>query len=131
MVNIRKRRLYLLILILIIIPAGFYSKFYNGSYHIWVNNSLGGALYEIFWCMMICFIFPKAKAIIIALTVLFVTCSLEIIQLWHPPFLEYLRSYFIGRTILGVSFNWFDFPYYFAGSLVGWLIIYRIQKKSG
>lgn len=129
MTYIRKRRYYLLVALTVIIPVGFYSKFYNGPFHDWVNDSLGGALYEIFWCLVICFFFPKAKPIMIALTVLLATCSLEILQLWHPPFLELLRSYFIGRIILGASFNWLDFPYYLAGSFIGYLFILVLSKR--
>ena len=32
-----------------IVPIGFYSKFYRGSAAQWVNGSLGGVFYEIFW----------------------------------------------------------------------------------
>jgi hypothetical protein len=55
---------------------------------------------------------------------------LEFIQLWHPTFLEFLRSNFIGRTILGTSFNWSDFPYYLAGCAIGWLLMKFLQKHS-
>ncbi len=48
------------------------------------------------------------------------TCALECLQLWHPPFLESLRSHFIGQTILGTTFAGADFPYYFLGCWIGW-----------
>jgi Flp pilus assembly protein TadB len=55
---------------------------------------------------------------------------LEFLQLWHPSFLEFLRSNFIGRTILGTSFTWSDFPYYLVGGGIGWLLMKRLQKHS-
>jgi hypothetical protein len=48
--------------------------------------------------------------------------------LWHPPFLEVLRSNFIGRTILGSSFNWTDFPYYLVGSGLGYIWLLLIKR---
>lgn len=127
---LNKQRLITLLFLILIIPSGFYTKFYSGPAQHWVSDSFGGLLYEIFWCLVVFFIFPKSKPMYIALSVFSVTCVLEFMQLWHPIFLEILRKNFIGRTILGNSFNWFDFPYYFAGSAFGWLFLLLIQKPS-
>ena len=116
-----KRQHWTFISILIITPIGFYSKFYHGPAASWVNDSLGGLFYEIFWCLGAFLFFPKSKPWKISAIVLTITCLLEFLQLWHPPFLELLRSYFIGATILGSSFAWLDFPYYLFGSGIGWL----------
>jgi hypothetical protein len=105
---------------LAIVPLGFYTKFYSGPAADWVNDSLGGVFYEIFWCLVISLLFSKANPLAIALAVFVVTCTLEFLQLWHPPFLELIRRNFIGGTILGSSFSWSDFPYYFIGSVIGW-----------
>jgi hypothetical protein len=101
---------------------GLYAKRgYQGPFAPWVHDSLGGVFYEILWCLVFGLCLPRAKAWRIAAGVLVATCILEFLQLWHPPFLEWLRSYFIGRSILGSWFDWSDFPYYFAGSALGWL----------
>jgi len=126
----KKLQIIIFISLLCVIPIGFYSKFYSGPVEDWVNNSLGGLFYEIFWCLLVALIFTKAKPIKIAVWVFVITCSLEFLQLWHPPFLEYLRGNFFGRTILGNSFNWLDFPYYFIGSFLGYLLLKGIKKIS-
>ena len=46
------------------------------------------------------------------------TCGIEFLQLWHPEFLESIRRYFIGRTILGTTFAWIDFIHYCIGFLL-------------
>jgi hypothetical protein len=107
--------------LVVIVPTGFYSKWYRGPGAHWVNDSLGGVFYVIFWCVVFSFCLPTVRAARIALAVLAATCCLEFLQMWHPPFLEFLRSFFIGRTILGSSFDWYDFPYYFLGAALGWL----------
>ena len=116
--------------LLIIVPIGFYSKFYNGPSATWVNNSLGGVFYVIFWCLLFFLYFSKGKPGVIAGMVLAATCLLEFMQLWHPPLLQWIRGYFIGRTVLGTTFTWSDFPYYFLGSAIGWLWMKILQDSA-
>ncbi|MBT3754781.1 MAG: DUF2809 domain-containing protein [Candidatus Cloacimonetes bacterium] len=124
----KKIRFILLISVLIITPLGFASKFYTGFGAKWFNNSLGGLLYEVFWCLVISLIFIQFKPWKIASFVFIVTCFLEFLQLWHPYFLEVLRSTFIGRTIIGNTFVLSDFIYYFLGSLMGCALLVKIKK---
>ena len=114
--------------ILLIVPVGFYSKFYDGPAQAWVNNSLGGVFYEIFWCLVLYLFIPGIQPVLNASIIFTITCILETLQLWHPPFLEIIRATFIGATILGSSFTWTDFPYYVVGSVLGWLWIVRLQR---
>jgi len=125
-----KRVRWTLISILIIVPLGIYSKFYNGQAARWVNDSLGGVWYVIFWCLLAFLFLSNTKPWKIAATVFIITFFLEFLQLWHPPLLEFLRSDFIGRTILGTTFTWSDFPYYLVGCGIGWLWMKRLQKHS-
>jgi hypothetical protein len=124
-----KKQIITLILILLITPIGFYTKFYHGTGEQWIHNYLGGILYVIFWILIYYLFFPKEKPWIISITVFIVTCAVEFLQLWHQPVLELLRSNFIGRTILGNSFTLYDFPWYLTGAVAGYLILTLIQKK--
>ncbi len=125
-----KFRLVTLLFILVIVPLGFISKLYTGYAAKWVNDSFGGLLYEIFWCLIISFILIKVKPWIIALSVFIFTCILEFLQLWHPVFLEIIRNTFIGRTIIGTSFVPSDFIYYFIGSFAGWILLKKIKRST-
>ncbi|MFO7891133.1 MAG: DUF2809 domain-containing protein [bacterium] len=111
------------------IPLGFFSKFYIGPFHRWFNFYFGGLLYEVFWCLIIALLVPKVSTINIVLSVLFITCGLEFLQLFHYPFLENIRSTFWGRTLIGHSFSWYDFPYYFIGCGLGYVILIKLNKK--
>jgi hypothetical protein len=113
----------------ILIPAGLYTKHFHSVTAPWIRASLGGAFYEIFWCLLAGVLLPRAKSRTIALWVLAATCAIEFLQLWHPPTLEAIRATFVGATILGSSFDWGDFPYYFIGSALGWLWLYRIRRS--
>ncbi|MEJ2052686.1 MAG: DUF2809 domain-containing protein, partial [Calditrichaceae bacterium] len=116
----------------IIVPLGFYTKFYSGPYSGWVNNSLGGVFYVVFWSLVVFLFVPKLNSFKIGLLVFVATCLLEFLQLWHPAFLEFIRSYFIGRSILGTTFSPPDFLYYFAGFILSVLTLHllnRIENK--
>lgn len=125
-----KQRLLIVLLLIVVIPIGFYSKFYSGPAKEWVSNSMGGLIYEIFWCLVIAYFLPGVRAIKIAASVFIATSIVEFLQLWKPEFLEFLRSTFIGRTILGNSFNVMDFPYYFLGCLLGWYLLVVIKRVT-
>ena len=125
-----KKVRWTLISMLIIVPLGLYSKSYSGQAANWVNDSLGGVLYVIFWCLFAFLFLSNTKPWRIAAAVFAVTCFLEFLQLWHPPFLEFLRSNFVGRTILGTTFTWSDFPYYAVGGGIGLLWMKILQKHS-
>lgn len=130
--KLNKQQIIAIIILALLIPVGFYSKIYSGIGSHWVNNKLGGVFYEIFWCLVFFIIFTKSKPIHVAVGVLVVTSLLEFVQLLNNPFLEVIRSNFIGQTIIGNSFAWSDFPYYFVGSLLGYLVLRWIRRfESG
>lgn len=126
-----KLRIFTVISLLFVIPAGFYLKFYSGPYHFWVNNSLAGVFYEIFWCLLVLLIIPGVKTWKIVLPVFAVTCLLEFAQLWNNNLLDYFRGFFMGRTILGNSFTPSDFIYYVIGSIAAYAWIMLIRRKAG
>ena len=122
-----KINLITFIVVICITLIGFGSKFYNGPLKLWVNNSLSGMFYVIFWCLLI-FLVNKSP-LKIALIVFLFTTALEFLQCWHPPILEKIRSTFIGRTLIGNSFVWTDIIYYFTGCIIAYLFLNRLLKK--
>jgi hypothetical protein len=118
---IRKR---VLIVLLIVTPLGFLFKFYAGPGKWWFNNYGAGLLYEVFWIIVIFLFIPKKQYVRrIPISVFVVTCALEVLQLWHPWLLQEIRSYFLGRALIGTSFVWWDFPHYVIGCVLGWMLI--------
>jgi hypothetical protein len=118
----KKYRLILFYLLFILIPIGLGSKFYQGIFQNWINNSLGGILYVIAWVTLVLLIQPRFNPIWVAVWVFLATAFLEILQLWHPPFLEAIRSTLMGRLLLGTTFVFSDFIYYAIGCILsGWI----------
>ncbi|TFH03006.1 MAG: DUF2809 domain-containing protein [Calditrichales bacterium] len=123
----QKHTLYLLIFL---IPVGFLSKMVSTGYWSWIGDHLAGALYEIFWILLVYLFFSdKVNILILPLTVFSITCLLEITQLWHPPWLAIIRETYPGKILIGTTFSWWDFPFYAIGSLGGWIWLRRCEKR--
>ena len=122
-------RIPTLVSLFILSPLGFYTRFYGGPGSAWVQDYLGGILYEVFWCLMAFLIAPGARPQAIAGGVFVATSVLEALQLWHPPFLSALRGSFLGQVVLGTSFDGWDFLYYAVGCAGGWMWITRLKGR--
>lgn len=123
-------RVTILTALLVVTPLGFASKFYQGPAAWWFNNHFGGFMYEIFWILLIILMWPNLSSLWVAVGVFLVTCFLEFLQLWHPPFLQLIRSTFLGRTLIGTSFTWWDFLYYILGCTIGWVWVSYLKTKT-
>jgi hypothetical protein len=111
--------------------AGIYAKYYNGPAEAWVNDSLGGLLYVVFWCLFVFFVAPRVRSVSIAAWVLAVTALLETAQLWHPRWLEAVRRTLPGAALLGTTFVWSDFLYYIAGAAIGAFAVEWVRRLTG
>lgn len=109
----------LLVWLLVITPLGIASKAYAGPGEAWVNTSSGGVLYVVFWTLVAAWLVPGTSTRRLAAVVLAVTCALETLQLWHPPFLDRIRATYLGHAVLGSTFSWWDYPHYVLGALLG------------
>lgn len=124
-------RKWILLAILILIPIGLLTKRYTGPGMIWVNYSLGGVIYVIFWSLVVSLFYKHPRVWQPAAWVFLVTCILESLQLWHPAWLEKIRQTFLGRAMLGTSFAWLDFVHYMIGSVLAvvLLALFRSPEK--
>ncbi|MCT7948942.1 DUF2809 domain-containing protein [Ancylothrix sp. C2] len=122
-------RLCLLVTMVIVSVLGLASKFYKGPGYDWVNGFAGDIFYETFWICAVVFVWPELSPAKVSGGVFFVTCLVEFLQLWKPPFLQVIRATFAGKLLLGTTFVWADFPYYFIGCFLTWLWLRYLHKK--
>jgi hypothetical protein len=128
---ITRFRMVLTLALLVVTPLGFAAKFwYCGSFDAVVADYGAGSLYEVFWILVVLWICPRVSMAKAALGVFFVTCVLECMQLWHPPFLEAIRAHALGRILIGTTFSWSDFPFYVAGSGAGYALGHWLARIS-
>jgi len=114
----------------VVTPLGLLSKFYSGPGSTWVASQAGGFLYVVFWVFVVLALFPRLSRLSVTLAVAIATSVLEFVQLWHPPFLERIRSSFIGHAVLGSTFAWSDFPYYAVGALAAYAVARTIAPAG-
>ncbi len=126
----KKYRIIILICLIFTVILGLATKFYEGIFSEWLNNSFSSIFYEAFWIFLVIFIRPQLPPGLVAFLVFLVTSLLEFLQLWKPPFLQAIRATLIGRLLLGNTFVWWDFLYYILGCTLTWIVLrYTMSEK--
>lgn len=129
MLNRERQRIGLALLVLV--PLGFYVKYgVTGAFQEWGHRYGAAVLYEIFWILFLRFWWPRKSPRFFAVTVFLATSVLEILQLWHPPWLQALRRAWLGAVLLGTDFDPYDFFYYALGSTAGGFLLQRFLTAS-
>ncbi|MGI0486332.1 DUF2809 domain-containing protein [Pantanalinema rosaneae CENA516] len=122
-------RLILLISMIVIVPLGYFIRFSQAT-QAGLGDFFGSVAYEMFWILLVIFLFPKFSIAKVAIAVCLATCAIEFLQLWTPPFLQAIRTTLPGRLVLGNTFSLSDFPAYFVGSLLGWVGVRSLKKLA-
>jgi len=125
-------RIRVLVALAVVTALGFALKSYAGPGRWWVNNwGPASVAYELFFMLLVFLFVPRRSAITpVAVGVCAATCTLELLQTWKPPWLEAVRATFLGRTLLGSSFSWWDMPAYVLGSLLGWWLLHCLAGRN-
>ena len=119
-----------LVILVLLVPAGFGAKAYEGAGSELMNNSLAGSLYVVFWCVALFGLFPAINALVNVVSVLSITSAIEFLQLWKTPLLDSIRGTFWGKTLLGTTFSPNDFAFYLFGAVVGFLLLQMLKRES-
>lgn len=128
----RRARLYTALSLAPVLAAGVILMFNRGPLHGPINVVLAEMLYVICWCLTLFFVWPQRRFIARIVIGVFVgTCALEFLQLWHPPFLEAIRSNLLGRNLIGRIFDRADFINYVLGGVAAWLWLRAIAQAAG
>jgi hypothetical protein len=113
-----------LVFLALVVPVGFFFKFYDGPGRWFVTNWAASIAYEAFFVALVFVVMPRPERLArIAVGVCLATIFLEFLQLWKPPWLQAIRSTFVGRSLLGNAFSWRDMPAYPLGCFLAWLAI--------
>ena len=120
----------LLICLILTIILGWATKFYEGIFSEWFNNSFSSIFYEAFWTLFVIFIRPQSPPGWVAFWVFIATSFLEFLQLWKPPFLQAIRATLIGRLLLGNTFVWWNFLYYILGCILTWILLRYLKSYT-
>jgi hypothetical protein len=114
---ILKRRLWSLLLLIVVVLAGYYLRYYHGPMQDWVHRLSGSLLAVCFWAFLLYLFLPSLRAMPLAVTVCSFACAVELSLLIPQPLVTYVRGAFIGRSVVGPPFAWYDLAAYLAGGL--------------
>jgi hypothetical protein len=92
---------------------------------VWVHAYAGAVCYELFWIFLLKALFRTVPVSRLAVAVFLATSLLEVLQLSRHPALEWIRSFFLGRALIGDGFDPWDFLAYGVGS-AGAVILYQV-----
>ena len=119
-----------ILLIIVVAALGIAAKLLPFAEGTWISYGVSGLFYVTELCLILYLIFPDHSSVVLALAAFLITSLLEILQLWNPDFLEWVRSSFVGRSILGSTFSWLDYPYYLGGAVLGIILLNLVRRKE-
>jgi hypothetical protein len=125
---ILKRRLWSLLLLIAVILAGYYLRYYHGPQQDWVHRLSGSLLIVCFWVFLLFLFLPSLRAMSLAVTVCCFACAVELSLLIPQPLVTYVRGAFIGRSVVGPPFAWYDLAAYLAGGLTAFVGLRWISR---
>lgn len=120
-------RLRLLISAIALVPMGYWVRFY-GFGPSELKDAFGSIVYEMFWITLGLTCWPNVSRLKMSIGVFLLTCGIEFLQLWQPPFLQAIRATLPGRLVLGNTFSGSDFLAYGIGSFSGYFWVKFLAK---
>jgi hypothetical protein len=117
---ILKRRLWSFLLLIAVVLAGYYLRYYHGPLQNWVHRLSGSLLVVCFWAFLLYLFLPGLRAKSLAVTICGCACVVELSLLIPQPVVTYVRGAFIGRSVVGPPFAWYDLAAYLAGGLIAY-----------
>ena len=106
----RPRRVlwHYVLLLAVVLCAGYASRRYAHYLPPLIRKRTGDALWACAVFVLMAIIRPRWSTLALTLTALLISYSVEFSQIYHRPWIDYLRSYAIGKLILGTTFFWWD-----------------------
>ena len=123
-------KIYKILLLVPVFITGLYTREYQGPHAVIINNNVGGAMYVMFGSLLFSLVFPRMKAWKVVSLAFGITCLLELLQWFRFPILIRLTQNKILAYLLGNSFNWTDFIFYFVGGVVAFGLLLMLQHND-
>jgi hypothetical protein len=126
----RNRLLYFIFIVITII-TGLASRHFSALLPNWIKLYLGDSLWALMVFLMAGFIFSKKTSFWTAIIALAFSYCIEISQLYHATWIDYIRALKLGGLILGFGFLWSDLVCYTIGIGFGYLMEKIFYRKAG
>jgi hypothetical protein len=114
----RRKIGYYIVLLMLVLAAGYLSRRYAHLLPLLIRKRTGDALWASAVFVLLAILRPKWRTRAVTFAALFISYSIEFSQIYHAPWIDHLRSYALGRLILGTTFFWLDQVAYTVGIVV-------------
>ena len=114
---------------IVIIAFGLPARMIQDRLPDWYVQYFGDYLWAMLLFFIFALIFQNKGTFQVAMITLLFAYSIELSQLFHPQWLEYLRSIKVFALVLGYTFLWSDIAAYTLGVSTGALIEYFLLQK--
>ena len=114
---------------IVIIAFGLPARMIQDRLPDWYVQYFGDYLWAMLLFFIFALIFQNKGPFQVAMITLLFAYSIELSQLFHPQWLEYLRSFKVFALILGYTFLWSDIAAYTLGIFTGVLVEYFFHRQ--
>lgn len=126
--NGRSRLVYGLLTVVVLVGGLWSRRIPDGLP--FIRDSVGDGLWALLVYSGLAVLFNRWSSGALALTALLFSCSIEVSQLYHAPWIDSLRATRLGGLVLGYSFVWSDLICYSVGIRVGLWIDRRLGAAT-
>lgn len=95
-------------------------------FKLYTGDTMWALAFYAFFTLLLC----RSKQWTVFSVTLAFSILIEVSQLWHPSWLEYIRNYKLGGLLLGYGFHWSDLICYTCGCCLGALIFSLIKNSN-
>lgn len=103
----------------IVILLGLGSRHYSNIIPEWIGGFAGDTLWALMVFLGIGFIFKAWSTLKVGIAAVLFSFSIETSQLYHSPWIDYIRRTPLGALVLGFGFLWSDLICYTFGIILG------------
>ena len=120
--RLRQSRIIHAVWIVTVILLGLASRSGSPFIPLIIKEYAGDALWALAAYLMIAFLFPHFSIRKVAVIAGLFSLTIEVSQLYHAPWLHYIRRLRLGGFVLGYGFLWSDLVCYAVGIGIGMLL---------
>jgi Protein of unknown function (DUF2809) len=97
-----------ILLMLVVLCTGYVSRRYAHYLPMPIRKRTGDALWACAVYVLVAIVRPRWSTLMVTAIALLISYSIEFSQIYHRPWIDHIRSYTLGRLILGATFFWLD-----------------------
>ncbi len=117
--HLTRNRIIYVFIIIVVIALGLASRRYPELLPHFLARYAGDTLWALLVFLLLGLLFPTMSTLKVAIIALLLAWSIEISQLYHAPWLDEIRHYWLGALVLGHGFIWSDIICYTVGITIG------------